>query len=63
MDEILEVREKRRRFVKRERIRRRLMKTGVDETICLQDWECEILLDWIKELEERVGASNGLAKV
>lgn len=62
MDEILEVREKRRRFVKRERIRRELMRTKRFETICLQDWECEILLDWIKELEERVGA-NGIKKV
>lgn len=55
MEEILEVREKRRLFIKRERIRRELMRTKPGETICLQDWQVDILLDWIKELEERNG--------
>ena len=63
MEEILEVREKRRLFIKRERIRRELMRTKPGETICLQDWEIDILLEWLKELEERVGASNGIKKV
>ena len=62
MEEILEVREKRRRFIRRERIRRELMRTKSGETICLQDWEAETLLEWIKELEERIGA-NGFKKV
>lgn len=39
-------------FIKRERIRRNLMKTRTGETICLQDWEVEILLKWIKDLED-----------
>ena len=63
MDEILEVREKRRLFIKRERIRRELMKTKDGETICLQDWQIDILLEWIKELEERVRKGYGIAKV
>ena len=62
MDEILEVREKRRQLIKRERIRRELMRTKPGETICLQDWQVEILVDWIKELEERVRVC-GIKKV
>ena len=42
-------------FIKRERIRRELIKTKPGETICLQDWQVEILLDWIKELEKEKG--------
>lgn len=63
MEEILEVREKRRLFIKRERIRRELMKTKDGETICLQDWQIDILLEWIKELEERVRVGHGFKKV
>ena len=63
MDEILEFREKRRLFIKRERIRRELMRTKPGETICLQDWQIDILLEWIKELEERVNKGYGIAKV
>lgn len=63
MEEILEVREKRRLFIKRERIRRELMKTRDGETICLQDWQIDILLEWIKELEERVRKGYGIAEV
>ena len=54
MDEILEARERRRLPVKRERIRRELMKIKPEEAICLQGWQVEILLDWIKELEKAV---------
>ena len=43
-------------FIKRERIRRELIKTKQGETICLQDWQVEILLEWIKELEREVKA-------
>jgi len=39
-------------FIKRERIRRELIKTKPGETICLQDWQVEILLNWLKELEK-----------
>ena len=47
--------EQRRLFIKRERVRRELIRTKPGETICLQDWQVEILRDWIKELEERIG--------
>lgn len=54
--------EQTKRFIKRERIRREMMKTKAGETICLQDWQIAILLDWIKELEREVtehGNQNG----
>jgi len=41
-------------FVRRERIRREMMKTRSGETICLQDWQVAVLLEWIKELESEV---------
>ena len=63
MDEILKLREERRLPIKRERIRRELMRTKDGETICLQDWQIEILLEWIKELEERVRKGYGIAEV
>lgn len=63
MNEILEDREKRRLPIKRERIRRELMRTKPGETICLQDWQIDILLEWIKELEERVHKGYGIEKV
>ena len=40
-------------FIKRERVRRELMKIKPFETICLNGEQTEILLTWIKELEER----------
>ena len=43
--------EKTRLFIKRERLRRKLINTRFGETICLQDYEVTILLEWIKELE------------
>lgn len=43
----------RRKFIKRERIRRALQHTKPGGTICLQDQEVETLLEWLKELEER----------
>ena len=54
--------EKEKRFIKRERIRRALIKTKPGETICLQDWEVEILLKWIKELESEVQTAWEAAK-
>ena len=45
--------DKQKTFIKRERIRRELMKTKPEETICLDGEQTEILLSWIKELEER----------
>lgn len=41
-------------FIKRERVRRNLIRTRPGETICLQFEEVELLLKWIKELEEKV---------
>lgn len=42
-------------FIKeqRERILKRLKMTRRNETICLLDWEIEILVDWINELKGR----------
>ena len=42
-------------FIKRERIRRELLRIKPQETICLQGETVEIILVWIKELEERAG--------
>lgn len=39
-------------FIKRERIRRELIHTKEGETICLNHEQVEILLTWMKELEE-----------
>ena len=54
--------DKQKTFIKRERIRRELMKTKPEETICLDGEQTEILLSWIKELEERAGV-HGRKKV
>ena len=40
-------------FIKRERIRRALIKTKPGETICLNYEQVDLLLKWMKELEER----------
>lgn len=40
-------------FIKRERVRRNLIRTKPGETICLQYEEIALLLAWIKELEEK----------
>ena len=40
-------------FIKRERVRRNLIRTKPGETICLQFEEVDLLLKWIKELEEK----------
>ena len=51
--------EKTKLFIKRERIRRNLINTRTGETICLQDWEVQLLLAWIKELESEVLKHGG----
>ena len=48
-------------FIKRERIRRELLRVKPHETICLQGETVETLLVWIKELEERAGV-HGITK-
>lgn len=40
-------------FIKRERVRRELMKIRPGETICLDSEKVEIILKWIKQLEQR----------
>lgn len=51
-DLISEYSQKQRLFIKRERIRRALIATKPGESICLQGWEVEVLLKWLKELEK-----------
>ena len=53
-----ERREKQKLFIKRERVRRELIKTKPGETICLQYEQVELLLKWIKELEETVNEKD-----
>ena len=50
--------EKTKLFIRRERIRRELIKTKPGETICLQFEQVEMLLKWMKELEERAGVNG-----
>ena len=44
--------EKQKLFIKRERVRRNLIRTRPGETICLQFEEVDLLLKWIKDLEK-----------
>lgn len=37
----------------RDRIMRRLKLTRRNETICLRDWEVDILVEWIDEMKGR----------
>lgn len=46
--------EKQKLFVKRERVRRAMIKTRPRETICLQFEEVDLLLKWIKSLETEI---------
>ena len=55
MEPIRNVSERTKTFIKRERIRRELLRIKPHETICLQGDTVEIILTWIKELEERAG--------
>ena len=61
MEQIRNVSERTKQFIKRERIRRELLRIKPHETICLQGETVEIILTWIKELEERAGV-HGIAK-
>ena len=45
-------------FIKRERLRRALIKTKPGETIGLHSEEVEMLLKWIKELERACKDGN-----
>ena len=49
-------------FVKRERLRRRLINTKPNETICLNHDETEMITSWLKELE-RKAKSNGIQSI
>ena len=55
------INEKTRLFIKRERLRKELFRTRNGETICLNYEQVELLLKWIKELEERAGV-HGIEK-
>ena len=61
MEPIRNVSERTKQFIKRERVRRELLKIKPQETICLQGDTVEIILTWIKELEERAGV-HGITK-
>ena len=61
MEPIRNVSERTKTFIKRERVRRELLKIKPQETICLQGDTVEIILTWIKELEERAGV-HGITK-
>ena len=52
--------ERTKQFIRRERIRRELLRIKPHETICLQGETVEEILKWIKELEERAGV-HGIA--
>ena len=56
------IRERTKTFIKRERVRRELLRIKPNETICLQGDTVEIILVWIKELEERAGV-HGITEV
>lgn len=47
------VSESQKRFIKRERVRRELIHTKPGETICLNYDQIQLLLTWMKELENR----------
>lgn len=53
--------QKQKLFIQRERVRRNLIHTKPGETICLYYEEVELLLKWIKELEERT-VEDGIKK-
>ena len=48
------VSEKQKLFIRRERIRRELIKTRKGETICLTFEQVDTLLKWMKELENKI---------
>ena len=56
------IRDRTKTFIKRERVRRELLRIKPHETICLQGDTVEIILVWIKELEERAGV-HGITEV
>ena len=46
--------EKQKLFIKRERVRRNLIRTRPGETICLQFEEVALLLKWLKDQETEI---------
>lgn len=46
--------ERKKMFINRERLRRRLMNTKDGETICLNSDETQMIVSWIKSLENRI---------
>ena len=45
------INERQRLFIRRERVRRELLKTNPGETICLNFEQVQLLVRWVKELE------------
>lgn len=58
MEEQTESRRRRVLFIKRERLRRTLMKVTNDDIFCVAQEDAENLLSWIKELETRISEMN-----
>ena len=50
--------EKQRLFIRRERVRRELLKVEPGETICLNFEQVALLTRWIKELETMIKATE-----
>lgn len=42
----------------RKALMKRLKMTGRNETICLMDWQVELLIAWIEELKERANENE-----
>ena len=52
------IRESKKRFILRERLRRELLKVEPGGSVCLSFEQAQMLTRWLKELEER-GGING----
>ena len=50
--------ERQRQFIRRERVRRELLKIEPGETICLNFEQVQLVLRWIKELETVIKATE-----
>lgn len=53
------INEKQRLFIRRERVRRELLKLNPGETICLNFEQVALLTRWIKELEKATEERTG----
>lgn len=53
------INERQRLFIRRERVRRELLKINPGETICLNFEQVQLLVRWVKELENENKALKG----